>query len=185
MSTQSLQDQKFSYVFNWFDQNRDGFVTKEDIDKMCHAFSLLAADSDQKHKDAINLGFTTWWDLLLDAREDKTNEKISKQEFIRIMHTVIIAPQNFDKAVGSIVDGLLGALDRDGSGTLSQSEYMSMYTALGIPESTSGDAFKRLDRNSDGQISHEEFTQAINEYYLSADPNAPGNFLLGPVEIFH
>jgi len=180
-----LQDKKFSYVFNWFDQNGDGFVTQEDIEKMSHLFSLLAEENDQKNKDAMNQGFMNWWNLLLDAREDKMSEKIAKQEFIRIMHAVVIAPNNFEKAVGNIVDGLLGALDRDGSGTLSQDEYVGMYKALGIPPSTSSEAFKRLDRNGDGQISREEFNQALSEYYLSADPNAPGNWLLGPVDVFH
>ena len=100
------------------------------------------------------------------------------------MHTVVIALNNFEKAIGHIVNGLLGALDRDGSGTLSQDEYVGMYEALGIPPSTSSEGFKRLDRNGSGQISHEEFNQALSEFYLSADPNAPGNWLLGPVDVF-
>jgi Ca2+-binding EF-hand superfamily protein len=179
-----LQDKKFSYVFNWFDQNGDGSITLEDIEKMSNMFSVLAEETDEKNKNAMIQGFMNWWHLLLNDRKDKTSEKIEKQEFIRIMHAVVIAPKDFEKAVGSIVDGLLGALDRDGSGTLSQDEYVGMYKALGIPPSTSSEAFRRLDRNSDGQISRAEFNQALLEYYLSADPDAPGNWLLGPVDVF-
>lgn len=58
-----------------------------------------------------------------------------------------------------------------------------MYKALGITPSTSGEAFKRLDRDSSGQITREEFNQALFEYYLSADPEAPGNWLLGPMNL--
>lgn len=186
MSSQTksdLQDQKFTYVFNWFDKTGDGFLTQDDIDKVSNEFSALAKSSDQKNKDAINQGFQNWWNFLLDARADKTSQKIAKQEFIRIMYGVIIAPNNFEKAIGSIVEGLLGALDRDGSGTLSQYEYVGMYHALGIPPDTSSESFKRLDRNGDGQISHDEFSQALSEFYLSADPSAPGNWLLGPVRV--
>jgi len=68
-----LQDKKFSYVFNWFDQNKDGFVTQDDVEKMSHMFSRLALENDQKNKEAMHQGFTFWWKLLLDAREDKTN----------------------------------------------------------------------------------------------------------------
>ena len=54
-----------------------------------------------------------------------------------------------------------------------------MYDALGIPPETSGEAFTRLDRNGSGEISNAEFRQALFEYYLSADENAPGSWLLG------
>jgi len=182
-STRSdLQDQKFTYVFNWFDQNGDELITQDDIDKVSNLVSALGGD--QKNKDAMNQGIQNWWNLLLDAREDKTGEKITKQEFIRIMYGVVIVPDNFKKAIGSIVDGLLGALDRDGSGTLSQDEYVEIYKTVGIPPSTASEGFKRLDRNGNGQISYEELDQAFSEFYLSADPNAPGNWLLGPVNIF-
>ncbi|KAK5723120.1 hypothetical protein LTR17_013990 [Elasticomyces elasticus] len=178
-----LQDKKFNYVFTWFDQNGDGFVTQDDIEKMSKLFTALADDSDEKNKSAMHKGFMNWWHLLLDARADKASEQIGKEEFNCIMHAVVIAPKNFEIAVGNIVDGLLGALDRDGNGSLSQEEYVGMYNKLGIPPTTSGEAFKRLDRNGSGEISREEFNQALFEYYLSADPNAPGNWLLGPMDV--
>jgi hypothetical protein len=46
-----------------------------------------------------------------------------------------------------------------------------MYDALGIPPETSGEAFRRLDR--DGS------RQALSEFYLSAEENTPGSWLLG------
>jgi Ca2+-binding EF-hand superfamily protein len=182
--TTDLQDKKFEYVFTWFDQNGDGWITQDDMEKISKLFSDLADDPDQKNKDLMHKGFMNWWKLLLDAREDEVNEKVGKEEFIRIMHAVVIHPQNFEIAIGYIVDGLLGALDRDGSGSLSQEEYVGMYNALGIPPTTSSESFKRLDRDGSGQITHKEFNQALVEYYLSADPKAPGNWLLGPMNIF-
>jgi len=181
-SDKSLQYKKFNYVFKWFDQNGDGWITQDDIEKMSKLFTALADETDQKNKSAMNKGFLNWWHLLLDDRVDKTSEKIGKEEFIRIMHAVVIAPKNFEIAVGNIVDGLLGALDRDGNGSLSQEEYVGMYNALGIPPTTSSEAFKRLDRDGSGEINRAEFHQALFEYYLSADPNAPGNWLLGPMD---
>jgi len=99
------------------------------------------------------------------------------------MYSVIIAPENFEKAIGSIITGVLGALDKDGSGTLSQDEYVELYKKLGLPSNMASEGFKRVDRNGSGQISFEELSQAFSEFYLSADPNAPGNWLLGPVNV--
>jgi len=129
--TTDLQDKKFEYVFTWFDQNGDGWITQDDMEKISKLFSDLADDPDQKNKDLMHKGFMNWWKLLLDAREDEANEKVGKEEFIRIMHAVVIHPQNFEIAIGYIVDGLLGALDRDGSGSLSQKNTSGCITRLG------------------------------------------------------
>ena len=175
----SVQVQKFSYVFTWFDQNGDGWLTRDDFERMAGLFTALADEDDQKNKAAMKKAFMNWWDILLEAGDGKPGEKIGKQEFIGIMFSSVIAPENFENAVGGIADGLIGALDRDGNGSLSREEYVRMYDALGVPPTTSTEAFKRLDRDGSGQISHAEFRQAIVEFYLSSDKDAPGNWLLG------
>ncbi|MDC0710000.1 EF-hand domain-containing protein [Stigmatella sp. ncwal1] len=179
-----LQIKKFSYVFTWFDQNGDGWLTRGDFEKIAGLFTALADEKDQKNKIAIKTAFMHWWSLLLKAEVGTPDEKISKEEFIRIMESSVIAPENFENAVGGIADGLIGALDRDGNGSLSREEYVRMYDALGVPPATSSEAFKRLDRDGSGQISHAEFRQAIVEFYLSADKDAPGNWLLGSMDAF-
>lgn len=181
--TTDLQTKKFNYVFTWFDQNGDGWITRDDMEKIAGLFTALADENDQKNRTMMKNGFMHWWSLLA-ASEGAAGEKIGKEEFIRIMHSSIIAPENFENAVGGIADGLLGALDRDGNGSLSREEYVRMYDALGIPPATSTEAFKRLDRDGSGQLSYAEFRKAIVEFYLSGDPNAPGNWLLGSMDAF-
>jgi Ca2+-binding EF-hand superfamily protein len=180
--TMDLQAKKFSYVFTWFDQNADGWLTRDDFEKMTGLFTALADENDQKNKAAMKKAFMHWWDLLLEAGEGTPGEKIGKEEFVRIMGSSIIAPENFENAVGGIVDGLIGALDRDGNGSLSQEEYVRMYSAVGVPSASSAEWFKRLDLDGSGELSYAEFRQAIVEFYLSADPGAPGNWLLGAMD---
>lgn len=124
-------------------------------------------------------GFTHWWDVLLQAGDGDPLDKIGKQQFIGIMYSSVIEPENFELAIGYIVDGLMAALDTDGSGTLSREEYVAMYDKIEIPPETSEEAFGRLDRDGSGELSYTEFKQAIVEYYLSPDPDAPGNWLIG------
>jgi Ca2+-binding EF-hand superfamily protein len=180
--TTDLQAKKFNYVFTWFDQNGDGWLTQDDFEKIAGLFTAMAAEDDQKNKDAMKKAFMHWWNLLLKAGDGTPGEKIGKEEFLRIMKSSVIAPENFENAVGGIADGLIGALDRDGNGSLSRDEYVRMYDALGVPPATSTEAFKRLDRDGSGELSYAEFRQAIVEFYLSADPNAPGNWLLGAMD---
>jgi Ca2+-binding EF-hand superfamily protein len=173
------QTRKFGRVFDWFDQTGDGWLTRGDFETMAEMFKALADEDDEANKTAMDKAFMFWWDTLLEAGDGEPDDQIGKQQFIGIMHSSVIEPETFENAIGGIADGLIAALDTDGTGTLSQEEYVRMYDALGIPPETSGEAFKRLDRDGSGEISNAEFRQALFEYYLSADENAPGSWLLG------
>lgn len=173
------QVRKFALVFDWFDRTGDGWLTREDFEQMAKMFKALADEDDEANQTKMEQAFMHWWDVLLQAGDGEPKDKIGKQQFIGIMHSSVIEPETFEKAIGGIADGLMAALDRDGSGTLSREEYVAMYDKIGIPPETSGEAFGRLDRDGSGELSYAEFKQAIFEYYLSSDPDAPGNWLLG------
>jgi Ca2+-binding EF-hand superfamily protein len=177
-----LQTKKFSYIFTWFDQTGDGWLTRDDFEKIAGLFTALTDENDQKNKVAMKKAFMHWWDLLLKSSEGTPGEKIGKEEFVRIMSSIIIAPENFENAVGGIVDALVAVLDRDGNGSLSQEEYVRMYDAVGVPPASSAEWFKRLDLDGSGELSYAEFRQCLLDFYLSADPNAPGNWLLGAMD---
>lgn len=170
---------KFAHVFDWFDRTGDGWLTREDFEQMAEMFKAVADEDDEANKTEMEQAFMFWWEVLLQAGDGEPKDKIGKQQFIGIMHSSVIESETFEKAVGGIADGLIGALDRDGSGTLSREEYFRMYDAIGMSPETAGEAFRRLDRDGSGELSYAEFRQAIVEYYLSSDPDAPGNWLIG------
>jgi Ca2+-binding EF-hand superfamily protein len=177
----TVKDHKFTILFDWFDQNEDGYLTADDFEQMADMFTALAQEHDSENVTAMRSAFQTWWGLLRDSGDTDTDGQLTRQEFLALMKSSITAPDNFESAVLAIADALMRALDTDGSGTLSTSEYVGMYSSLGVPPEHSTAAFHLLDRNGDGQISHDEFRTAIVEFYLSDDPNAPGNWLLGPM----
>jgi Ca2+-binding EF-hand superfamily protein len=178
------QTRKFGRVFDWFDQTGDGWLTRGDFEQMAEMFKALAEEDDEANKTAMEKAFMFWWETLLEAGDGEPADKIGKQQFIGIMYSSVIEPETFENAIGGIADGLIAALDTEGNGALSQEEYVRMYEALGIPPETSAEAFRRLDRDGSGEISNAEFRQALFEYYLSDDENAPGSWLLGePVPI--
>jgi Ca2+-binding EF-hand superfamily protein len=43
----------------------------------------------------------------------------------------------------------------------------------------SAEAFDRLDRDDSGVLTEDNVIEAVKEFYLSNDPNAPGNALYG------
>jgi Ca2+-binding EF-hand superfamily protein len=176
----AAKDWKFLALFGWFDQGKDGYLTHEDFQRMAELFAALAREEDQANATAMRDAFERWWGLLLTHGDTDTDGRLTRPEFVEVMKSNVTSPENFESAVLAIADALMSALDTNKDGVLESREYIQMYSALGIPPEHSSDAFRRLDRDSDGAISHEEFRTAICEFYLSEDENAPGNWLIGP-----
>lgn len=179
--TTAVKSQKFSTLFDWFDQDQDGQLTQDDLQATAKVFSRTAAEDDHANIKAIHSAFEQWWQLLLEHGDTDGDGQVSRQEFITIMEANVTAPEHFESAVMAIADAVMKALDANSDGVLSLVEYMRLYDTLGVPKEHSAEAFTRLDLDGDGVISFDEYRNAIVDFYLSADPNAPGNYLLGPV----
>ncbi|GAA1354267.1 EF-hand domain-containing protein [Saccharothrix algeriensis] len=179
--TSVLKDHKFSIVFDWFDQGKDGRLTQDDFQATARMFAQVAREDDHATVTALHDAFDAWWGLVLEHGDTDGDGGVSREEFITVMQVNVTAPEHFDGAVMAIADAVINALDTDDDGVLSLDEYVRLFEALGIPREFAREAFAKLDRDGDGTVSHTEFRQAISDFYLSADPDAPGNYLLGPV----
>ena len=171
---------KFIVLFDWFDQGKDGYLTHEDFQRMAERFASVAQEEDQANATAMRNAVENWWELLLATGDTDEDGRLARPEFIEAMKSSVTSPGNFERAVLAIADALMSALDTNKDGLVESEEYAQMYSKLGVPSEHASDAFRRLDRDSDGTISHEEFRTAIREFYLSDDENAPGNWLIGP-----
>jgi len=176
---QDLSERKFGILFDWFDRTSDGWLTRDDFEQMAALFNTLAPPEDQENRNATREAFLRWWDLLSEADAADAEQRVGRPQFLAVMSSHVIHPDNFKDIVPRIIDSLMRVVDTDGSGTLSADEYIRMYDALGVPPSTSTPAFHLIDRDHDGSISHDEFRTAIEEFYLGTDPEAAGHHLLG------
>ncbi|MET9295084.1 EF-hand domain-containing protein [Streptomyces sp. NPDC003077] len=174
-----ITEGKFSILFDWFDRTQDGWLTRDDFEQMAELFTAVARPDDHENRDALREAFTRWWDVLIDAGAGNGEARVGRGAFIGVMRSHVTDPKTFEHVVLPIADALMRALDTDRDGELTTDEYVRMYDALGIDPATSTPAFHRLDRDGNGVISHAEFRTAIEEFYLSPDPEAPGNWLLG------
>ncbi|MFK0202087.1 EF-hand domain-containing protein [Streptomyces lavendulae] len=141
----------------------------------------VARDEDHANVAAIHAAFGQWWQLLVEHADTDGDGQVSRTEFITAMGDSVTAPEHFESAVMAIADAVMDAADTNADGVLSREEYVALYEVLGVSPEQSAPAFDRLDLDGDGVISHHEYRTAIVDFYLSANPNAPGNYLLGPI----
>ena len=71
-------------------------------------------------------------------------------------------------------------MDTDKDGKVSVPEYSAYLTAWGTTDAEIIEPFRRLDRDGDGYLTADELRQNAEEFFFSDDPEAAGNWLVGP-----
>lgn len=177
-----LQRRKLTVLFHHHDMDNDGYLGRADYEeyarRVCEALDFQPGSPEY---DAVYTQTLAAWDTeVLQAFDKDGDNRVSLEEHLAAYDVSINDPVLRQRLQQDYADSLLKMWDRDGDGRLSDAEYVALSGCFGVPEEAAREAFDHLDREADGYISAEEFLKAVEEFYLSDDPDAPGNWLIGP-----
>jgi Ca2+-binding EF-hand superfamily protein len=80
----------------------------------------------------------------------------------------------------STAQNLMNWQDKDKDGRVSWTEFLGSAVIFGQTPAEAEEAFRHLDRDADGYLNTDEWLRNTEEFFMSDDPKAPGNWLLGP-----
>ncbi|MEV4890589.1 EF-hand domain-containing protein [Nonomuraea sp. NPDC055795] len=178
-----LLNRKFDVCFGHGDVNGDGVLERAD----CVALGArLAAYLDEPFDSpkalALFESFGTFWTRLIAEFDEDGAGALSPQEFRKGMRGAWVEdPGGFEAAFRPAATALWRLCDKDDDGFVRAEEFARFHKAFGTSAGNSRISFERLDRDSDGNLSVDELIEAWREYYTSADPAAPGNWLYGDI----
>jgi Ca2+-binding EF-hand superfamily protein len=173
----ALQRDKLRLRFRRLDVDGNGTIGADDYDAIA-ARLVTASGRDPGSADArqVRQRFQREWDVVRQMDADG-NGTVDVDEFLLAVGR---NPSGIAAATMGSGEAAFRLCDVDGDGTLSRDEFAVMMTAYGVGRPDADRAFGRLDRDGDGTVSRAEFALATAQLYTSDDPNAPGNWLLGP-----
>jgi hypothetical protein len=174
-----LRRRKLEKVFASIDVDQDGIIDELDIIAMaqiwCDTYEVAPrSDGWRKiHSAALEM----WHDIRCCTDENGAKRATRQnwvawgetQEFAEFAETSAIP---FSMAVFDVADG-------DGDGRITVEEMMAAQIKSGMTAAETRHVFDRLDTDRDGLVSAPEYVQAAREFYLSDDPDAPGNVIAG------
>lgn len=177
-----LQTRKLAHAFRLADRNGDGVLQRADYEK----YAALMADAfdvphDSEASRAMNAKIMSDWEMTrqLVAGGD---DKITLQEFLAFHDGVLSSPM-LDGFVAGYVDSTLAlwhAVDPNGPADgATPFRFARFLRAFGVDEAQAAEAFRHLDTNGNGFMSRDEMIAAQKEFFMSSDPQAAGNWLLG------
>lgn len=179
-----LQKKKLSYYFQAFDVDKNGVLEESDFDRIVDAY----AEAYQIKQDSATYQYISStfakkrWDELAKKADTNADKKVSLDEWLSY-HDNLLNDSQSEFLWLKITSALCDALDVDKDGLLDLEEYKTMYKIYGFGnESLAAEIFAKLDFDGDGKIRKNDVMNLVADFYLSDNPEAPGNLFFGSYE---
>lgn len=174
-----FQTKKWTHLFNLYDLDRDGTVSRSDYELKVEAVAKSqGVASGTPEYAAIERSVMADWDHVRKTADKDGNGKVQLQEWLQ-HGAVIISDEQMYATLGKEVDAMFSQFDKDGDGVLSRQEIIDMTVIWGVPEAEMVEVFPKLDINGDGRISKDEYKKLLAQFHKSDEPSDPGNYLFG------
>lgn len=172
-----LQQQKITHFFNVLDNDGNGLLEPDDFELIGNGISNIIGYAEQS-VERLELKLRAHKLFVQILRDiDKKEAEITLKEWVQFFEIIVLnSPNDY---VNQSSTYLFSLFDQDGDGYIDEREYLDMFKAYGLYVSTAKKAFDLLDLNGDGKLSGGELVTAFEDFFLSDDPNKPGNWIFG------
>ncbi|WP_425390664.1 EF-hand domain-containing protein [Ekhidna sp.] len=172
-----LQNQKLTHFFNVLDHNGNGVLESDDFEQVGEYISDIVGHEDNsvERLDLKLRSHRLFVQILKDV--DKHEAELTLDEWLKFFDEVVLNKPN--DYINQSATYLFSLFDQDMDGHIDEREYLDMFKAYGLYMSVAKKAFDLLDFNGDGRISGGELVKAFEDYFLSSDEGAPGNWIFG------
>ena len=171
-----LFTRKMDRLFKSLDVTGDGLLGKDDHDILIQGVIGAAGVVDGER---YRMATDAFWDALVLV--DGFESGVNSEQFVAAVRRVVRDEGRYDELVVPMNEFGFSMFDADGDGALQFAEYEQIMRAFQHSDSDVRAWFDRLDTDCDGRITRAEWMALVKDYYLSDDPEAPGNYVNGPV----
>uniref|UniRef100_B8HL04 Calcium-binding EF-hand-containing protein n=1 Tax=Cyanothece sp. (strain PCC 7425 / ATCC 29141) TaxID=395961 RepID=B8HL04_CYAP4 len=182
-----LQQKKIERLFNVLDSDRNGLLEQGDFAKRASVLTTIRGENtDSPLYQKLYATQMAWWENLRAATDKDNNGQVTLEEWSAFWEAWLTSVAN-EAATGQTpsLEAIKGSaavtfdmIDSNQDGQVTSDEYASWFQTLNL----GGDGknhFNRLDLDGDGIVSRDEAIKLSLEFFLSNEPEAPGNYLYG------
>lgn len=175
------------HMFDLIDVDGNGVLEYEDFRMVVDTMSEERGWSST-HRRYVGLVAANrrLWNMMARHIDADANGEITMAEWLTFhIQAFINDPQlkgtdpELSVALRSTARFFCDMLDSDGNGKVTLEDYISFCEAYNVPETEARQSFELFDQNKDGILQQHEVQALVTEFYLSDEPEAPGNVFFG------
>ncbi|NQZ78235.1 MAG: EF-hand domain-containing protein [Ekhidna sp.] len=182
MST-DFQRKKLGYFFSILDLNSNGYLQMDDFGEMVEKVRIRKQyQPEGKEHERITGKAVKLFNALVSDINPADFKKITKSEWIGFFLQNIVLSGNgelLDDYKELIFTFMFDFFDQNRDGFISKQEYMDFYDIFGINREFNDKAFRLLDINHGDRLSRYHLMNAVEEFLISDDVDASGNWVFG------
>jgi Ca2+-binding EF-hand superfamily protein len=142
---------------------------------------LHGINVDSPAHQRLREGYAKRWVHMGVAADVDRNHAVDLSEWLAYWDEVLADDKRFDAEVATLEERFFEIFDTDEDGVIGPDEFCNFFSCHGLSAAMARQIFLDLDANGDGVVSHQELMEMAREFYRGNDPDAPGNFLFGPL----
>lgn len=175
-----VQKSKLTYFFSVLDSNGNQILQPDDFTLVAEKISdRLGYDKESKSRLELRLKSSRLFVQIL-ADLEKEDVSITLDDwlgFFKFFETK--HPEYVKRYITRIVHYIFSLFDHNNDLQINRQEYKDMFRVYSLNPEFQDVGFDKLDENGDQYISKQELIQGCYDFFLSPDPDAPGNWIFG------
>ena len=178
-----FRKRKLSTLFAAFDGDRDELLTNADPGIIIARLAKIAGlePDSQTHKN-FEMGFMAYWKDFIMSSDLNEDGKVTIEEWYSYHATMLQDERRFAQTVAMSAGVMFALMDGDNDGFMSLEDYGRWPGAWQVdPSVITEELLARLDIGGNGKLSSEQVIALTREFFYSEDPEAPGNWCMGPL----
>ena len=174
-----LQRQKLAHLFHVMDADGNGRMEAADLDRIARDLAdKRGLDPQSERARALRASHEGMW---REVQPFVRGDGLSLDGFIAYHERILPEPGAFESSIGTLSDLVFTTLDADDDGRITIDEQRKFFEAYGIDPDLADTVFPMWDTDENGFVSTAELAEVVRQFFYSADPDSPGNWLFGPM----
>lgn len=181
MTLNPLQQRKLVRLFNVLDEQAKGYLEEEDLFRVSECLDLLWISTYQIENSVFNSYYDNLWKQISQFSVSGDPDKVYPIDWLSYFDAVLNDEKFIKDVITDYAHLILKLFGNAESQIISIEKFQLFIEIMGVDKELTRVISGKLETSKRGYFNYETFIHLYHEFFKSADLEAVGNYLFGPI----